>query len=447
LPRWIPAFFLVVSYYFYAGWNYKYLPLLIFSTVLDFYFGKWIYAANEQSRKKLIVICSVVLNLSILGFFKYYNFLIGSITYLIEFGFHKSVNLPLSSFLLPLGISFYTFESMSYNIDIYRGKLTPQKSLIKYATFVSYFPHLIAGPIVRPHLFFPYLEDVKIDMNKIFYGVGLFSIGVFKKMIIADMLAVTYVESVFSRISYYSVLDVMLATLGYAFQIYNDFSAYSDMAIGLGFIFGFQFPENFNYPYLSKNIRDFWTRWHISLSTWLRDYLYISLGGNQNGRFQKYKNIFITMFLGGLWHGAAWNFVIWGAYHGILIIISHLRNDLFKEKFELPAPLQYLLTFVLVCIGWFFFRVQNLHEILDVGTRIFDFKNEYNLNVVNKEFWIVLLIAFIQLVLGAYKFKENFLKIYMNQSIFLKAALPVGAFLLIVVFSIYGYQPFIYFRF
>ena len=301
---------LIASYYFYFSSSGFLLFLIIYSSLLDFYCGKEIYEASGQERKKFFLILSLVGNLGMLCLFKYADFLIYHFNYLSEFfGFSP---LPFFYLALPVGISFYTFQTLSYTIDIYRGELKPTNSFGQFALYVAFFPQLVAGPIVRAADFLPQLnKKISVTYKNFKFGLTLIGFGMTKKVVFADNIA-TFVNSIFSDPTKYGSLIIILATIGFGVQIYCDFSAYTDIAVGSAKILGFHFKKNFNKPYFARNPSDFWKRWHISLSSWLKDYLYIPLGGNRKGKARMYVNLMITMVLGGLWHGASLNFVIWG---------------------------------------------------------------------------------------------------------------------------------------
>ena len=333
-------FLLLVSYYFYSYWDWRFLGLIIISTIIDYTIGNLLLNSKSLKSRKLLVATSVICNLSILGFFKYYNFFLDS--FYLFFSFLEQDNSALN-IILPVGISFYTFQSLSYTIDIYRKKIKPTKSFFDFALYVSFFPQLVAGPIIRAVDFLPQLESPrKLSRYRLFKGSKLFIIGLFKKSYIADNLA-EFIDFGFANPEILNALTLLIVTLAYGIQIYCDFSGYSDMAIGIACIMGYDFKSNFNYPYIAQNIQIFWRRWHISLSSWLKDYLYIPLGGNRKGTIRTYINLLVTMLLGGLWHGASWNFIFWGFWHGIGLSIHRFveKNNLFKVSnknfFYLPS--------------------------------------------------------------------------------------------------------------
>ena len=347
----------LASYVFYGAWDYRFLILLAFSSLLDFYVGLGLDRARGQTRKRLLVL-SICVNLIILGFFKYYNFFIDSFA-----NFSGAIglqpNLPTLKIILPVGISFYTFQSMSYAIDVYRRELPATRNLVHFLAYVSFFPQLVAGPIERArHLLPQFAATRTITLSQVREGIWLCLWGMFKKVVIADNLA-PLVEMVYGQDSPAGPM-VILATIAFALQIYGDFSGYSDIARGTALILGFDIMLNFNLPYTACSMREFWQRWHISLSTWLRDYLYIPLGGNRRGTIRTRINLLITMLLGGLWHGARWNFVLWGAWHGLALIASRRRIISEPPGFR---PLPWLATMFIVLYGWLLFRAESLRQI------------------------------------------------------------------------------------
>ncbi len=352
-------FLLVASYYFYMSWNWKYAGLIAFSTVVDYVVGLGLHSKNTPGARRLLLVISLTANLGLLAVFKYFNFFMEvSGRTLSLFGLEIAAH--HLNVLLPVGISFYTFQTMSYTIDLYRRKIPYEQDFVKFALFVSFFPQLVAGPIVRASEFLPQLHrEPRINREQFNSGMALVFQGLFKKVVLADLLAALAVDDVFANPGAFSSWDLYFALVGYAFQIYNDFSGYSDIAIGSARMLGFSLPMNFNRPYLAEGMREFWTRWHISLSTWLRDYLYIPLGGNRLGERRTYANLLITMLLGGLWHGAAMNFVIWGLYHGLLLMAAHAMSSR-RPVTSLPW-LRRLGCFHLVLFGWLLFRVDSLH--------------------------------------------------------------------------------------
>jgi D-alanyl-lipoteichoic acid acyltransferase DltB (MBOAT superfamily) len=360
-------FLLVASYVFYGYWDWRFNFLLLSSTIINFWIGRLIHASRAQGQRKRFLIASVVVNLGVLGFFKYCNFFLDSAaSLLLSIGFQP--NMPVLRVILPVGISFYTFQTMSYTIDIYRGKLEPTRTFLDFALFVAFFPQLVAGPIERARNLLPQIAQPRhVCSASVVQGLNLVLLGYFKKVAIADTLA-PIVEGIFVSPEAMSSGQLWTGMYAFTFQIYGDFSGYTDIARGIAKMLGFELMENFNAPYLSRNISEFWRRWHISLSTWLRDYLYIPLGGNRIGKIRTYINLLLTMLLGGLWHGAAWNFVWWGLLHGIYLAVHRL---LFGDGKPGAARLSVVpgwvvesgkifLTFHVVGLTWIFFRSSDL---------------------------------------------------------------------------------------
>ena len=361
------------SYLFYAWWNPWFVLLMIASTIIDFLCGKIIFNSSpKKPQRKIGLLISIAANLSILGFFKYGNFFAENVSILARSIGLGEIILPefFNKIVLPIGISFYTFQSMSYTIDIYRKKALPAENFLTFACYVSMFPQLVAGPIVRYSDIAKQLKHRIHSAGSFTYGFTRFNYGFAKKILLANPVG-EIADLCFSAGQ--SSLNTPAAWIGvicYAFQIYFDFSAYSDMAIGLGRMFGFTFRENFDSPYKSGSITEFWRRWHISLSSFLKDYLYIPLGGNRKGTSRTYINLIIVMFLGGLWHGAQWTFVIWGLIHGSILVIERIsKRSKLGEK--LPRPIKVLLTFIIILIAWVFFRAENINIALNYLSKMF----------------------------------------------------------------------------
>ena len=371
---------LVAGFVFYGWWDWRFLLLLSFSAVIDYAMALHIvdHVVGDPRRKRWLVI-SMVVNLTILGFFKYFNFFVDSAATLLDtFGFEA--HLPTLRIILPVGVSFYTFQSMSYTIDAYRGTIQPTRSLLHYLSFVAYFPQLVAGPIERAANMLPvFVTERKVDARCMSEGLLLILLGFFKKLVIADAVAGS-VSAAFAEPNQLDGAQLLRAVYLFSLQIYGDFSGYSDIARGVSKLFGIDLMINFNQPYLSSSITEFWRRWHISLSTWLRDYLYIPLGGSRNGTVATYRNNFVTMLIGGLWHGASWNFVIWGGLHGLYLAVHKYWMGLRGIK-EPPRPtaqrqwplflLKGLVTFHLVAFAWIFFRAADFETASTIVSRIF----------------------------------------------------------------------------
>ncbi|MCQ2381172.1 MAG: MBOAT family protein [Acidaminococcaceae bacterium] len=352
--NWAKGFLIFASLCFYSYWDIQNLPVLLFSIAANIFFGRML----TKKKSKIWLAIGVAFNLCYLGIFKYTDFVIGNLNMLFN------SDIPLQKLVLPLGISFFTFTQTAYLVDVYRGE-TKEYQISDYLLFVTIFPHLIAGPILYHKDMIPQFMDklrYKINYENMTYGIFWFTIGLFKKVIIADKLAV-YANKVFETTGSIAMLDAWFGSLAYTLQLYFDFSGYSEMAIGLGLMLNFNLPWNFNYPYRATSIIEFWKRWHITLSTFLKNYLYIPLGGNRGGLFFHLRNIMITMLLGGLWHGAGWTFVFWGGIHGMAICINHLWR---KTKINLPKWVNWLLTFNVVNLAWIFFRAESFDKAMKI---------------------------------------------------------------------------------
>ena len=370
------VYVILFSLYFYYKSSGIYFLLLIFAATSDYWIAKGIHAARSTRAKRWLVVLSVAVNLGMLAYFKYTNFLIDIANQMFGQGFMQFQNI-----FLPVGISFFVFQSMSYTIDIYRGQLKPLDNWCDYLFYLSFFPQLVAGPIVRARDFLVQIRQNPITVSREMFGTGIYliAIGLFKKAVISDYISLNFVDRIFDEPLLYSGFECLMGIYGYALQIYCDFSGYSDMAIGIALFMGFRFPKNFDAPYHSATITEFWRRWHISLSMWLRDYLYISLGGNRKGRLRTYFNLLVTMVLGGLWHGAAIRFVLWGTLHGVALALHKLWLSVVPgakvsgyQMHLLSRLAGILVTFHLVCFGWLLFRADSmrtvqlmLHQITD----------------------------------------------------------------------------------
>lgn len=378
--QWQLVFLLIASTVFYMYWSFGHVFILFFTVCLDFYLARWIANQKNPARRKRLLVLSIAINLSILGFFKYSPFLMRELgNLLVWFGMTTRDSWPVWSTVLPIGISFYTFQSMSYVIDVYRKVSSPHPHLLPFVSYVTLFPHQISGPLVRHNTIVPQLEaesTYQFNWERFALGIQFFVIGMSKKILIADRLAVG-VDGWLLNLPSISGFEGLLASLGFTLQLYFDFSGYSDMAVGLGHMMNIQFPQNFNSPYQSRSITQFWQNWHITLSSWLRDYLYISLGGNRKGSLITYRNLFLTMVIGGFWHGANWTFIIWGAWHGGLLLTERaaLTNSWTQKLVSvLPSGFKQLYCFFAVSLGWIYFRADSVtqaHEwILKIGTLV-----------------------------------------------------------------------------
>lgn len=449
-----------VSLFFYYKAGGIFVLLLLFSTWVDYWAGKAMYRSVGKRQKMAYLYVSLLANLGLLAYFKYSYWLVGLLNGLLgtEYAaFHGlaflsntlfGTGLSTQEILLPVGISFYTFQTMSYSIDIYREKLEPVNNFWDFTFYVSFFPQLVAGPIVRAADFIPQLyQPYQLNNQQMGEAVWLICVGLVKKVLIADYIAVNFVDRVFDDPALYTGFAVLMAIYGYALQIYCDFSGYSDIAIGLASLLGFRLLKNFDMPYGATSITDFWRRWHISLSSWLRDYLYISLGGNRKGEIRTYMNLMITMLLGGLWHGAAWRFVWWGGLHGLALVLHRLYQK--QNSFKLHNPfLKIVLTFHFVCFCWIFFRAKDLFTIQQIFSQLF-YNFEWLLIPKVIDFYAPVFI----LMLGGY-FIHFLPKSWKQEAQHFFIFLPdwaksIGIVLLIL--GLYqastGYQPFIYFQF
>ncbi|MFO7978685.1 MAG: MBOAT family O-acyltransferase [Bacteroidales bacterium] len=457
-PRFRWVLLLFASYYFYMAWDYKYIVLILTSTIIDYVSGIIIYRAQRKSIRKLLLVLSLITNLGLLFFFKYFNFFGQNINYLFD-QFNIFAEVPAYDYLLPVGISFYTFQTLSYTIDIYRGKQTPEYHFGRFALFVSFFPQLVAGPIERSVNLLPqFRETFSFDYDRIRDGIMLMLWGFFKKVVIADRLA-EYVNMVYQEPELYGGFQNALATLFFSFQIYCDFSGYSDIAIGTALIMGYRLMTNFRRPYLAASIREFWQRWHISLSTWFRDYVYIPLGGNRVAKWRWNMNLFITFTVSGLWHGAEWTFVIWGALHGFYLMFA-LWTRHWQQKFNdlsglsgSPALLrtsQALVTFVLVFISWVFFRAMNTPDAFLILGKIiqFDVAGPINLFRYSVDMYIsaisIILLLSVEILEERFRIYE---KIKTTSYRTLKWVILMMLLLTILVLGIWEEVDFIYFQF
>lgn len=373
--RW--AFLLAASYVFCMLWDIRYGVLLAVSTAVDYVCAIQIAAGGSSVRRKVFLLASLFANLGLLFTFKYFSFLNDSLRVVLA-RMDVSLHLPTLRLLLPVGVSFYTFQKISYVVDVYRGRVEPERHLGRFALYVAFFPKLVAGPIERAENLLPQLQrEVRFDPDRVVRGVELFFWGLFKKVVVADRLGI-YVASVYDNVSNHDGLSYIVATYFFTVQIYCDFSGYTDMAIGCAKVLGIELMQNFNRPYFSTTMTEFWRRWHISLSTWLRDYLYISMGGNRRGRARLYFNLFVTMLLGGIWHGANWTFVIWGTFHGLVLIGSRVTlpvRDRLVARLKIPARVvrcvRVLVTFNLAALGWLFFRANSVHDAFHMLRHLF----------------------------------------------------------------------------
>ncbi len=462
LPRyqWQNWLLLVASYYFYAAWDWRFAVLMLASTIVDYVVGIQMYRCSRPAARKALLLVSMVFSLSMLGVFKYYNFFLDSLTALLAH-FDLAPQAMHLDIILPFGISFYTFQTMSYTIDIYRGELVPTRNFRDFALFVAFFPHLVAGPIMRAADLIPqFTRPRSLNQPQFAIACWLIGWGLWKKIFVADNMALM-ANHVFSHSTSVTWLEAYLGVVAFAFQIYCDFSAYSDIARGCAQLLGIQLVQNFNLPYFATNPSDFWRRWHISFSTWLRDYLYIPLGGNRYGTLLTYRNLLVTMVLGGLWHGASWNFIWWGTYHGCLLSGHRLLTRNRTEQAQEPSPWGHFWSIVLMSqftlFGWLLFRStrksmyqgrtidESFQQIMEMLT---SYQNGFGFNTTSAALfgnilffsWILLLVQWFQ-----YRTKDPYCM--------LTWPLPVRAGLygaLAMTWMLWGIQSgatFIYFQF
>jgi D-alanyl-lipoteichoic acid acyltransferase DltB (MBOAT superfamily) len=436
-------FLLLASWFFYAQWDWRFVALLIASAILNWGVAVLVTRSDATGRRKLLVGLGVAANLLILGVFKYYGFFVEQAGELLtRFGWER--DLPLLQIVLPVGISFFTFQGISYLVDVYRGKTPLARSLLDVMLLMSFFPHLVAGPIVRASDLLPQFDRVpRLTREMAAHGLLLICWGLFKKTVIASELATRLVDPVFFDPAAYGTLDLMAAVYGYAVQIYCDFSAYSDMAIGTAALLGYSFPRNFDQPYRAASLQAFWRRWHISLSSWLRDYLYVPLGGGRKGLVRSCLNVFITMLLGGLWHGAAWTFVAWGALHGGVQVVERLGRAALGDRKGPPAWLGVLVTFHIVCLGWILFRSETFPMAMEVLAGLGRFETA----TLVTPFLLVLIAGGLAMHWLPPRAVEG-LATWMKPAPSLTMGLLVGAAILLVeAVRPEGVAPFIYFQF
>ena len=438
---------LAASLIFYAWGEPVYIILMILSIILNYFCGQDIYEKRDNARAmKMSLMFGVVMNLLIHGFFKYYGLLMDTINAILP------IDIPYRVLALPIGISFYTFQAMSYLIDVYRKEVKPQENVLYFALYISMFPQLIAGPIVRYIDIEEQLKERSINSTKFGEGAMYFIRGLAKKVVLANTFGSVYEQVAAMQMGSFSTLTAWVGAIAYAFQIYFDFGGYSDMAIGLGKMFGFEFLPNFNYPYIAKSITDFWRRWHISLSTWFREYVYIPLGGNRCTPSRHILNLLIVWMLTGLWHGAQWNFMFWGLYYGVILI---LEKYLWGSKIEkLPAAVQHIYAFVLVLFGWVFFfsptlgyAGQYLKVMFGIGAKgIFD-KQGFFMIFTN---WLLIVIAILASAPRGYKLLKKITGCWQSEEVrtIVTCAVYIAMFLLCIAFLVTEtYNPFLYFRF
>jgi D-alanyl-lipoteichoic acid acyltransferase DltB (MBOAT superfamily) len=435
----------VFSVYFYyksSGW---YFLLLLFLTISDYNLARIMGNSERKSIRIFLLVSSLVLNLGVLAYFKYTNFIFA--------GFYEILNKPFDPFaiFLPVGISFFTFQSLSYTIDVYRRNIMPLKSISEFAFFTTFFPQMVAGPIVRAADFIPQIFKTPY-LNKQDFGKAIFliSTGLFKKAVISDYISLNFVDRIFDAPALYTGFENLMGVYGYALQIYCDFSGYSDMAIGIALLLGYKLNINFDSPYQSSSITEFWRRWHISLSTWLRDYLYISLGGNRKGKTRTYINLLITMLLGGLWHGAALRFIIWGALHGVMLAIEKFMKSIITiPQNKITKIIGILLTFHFVCFTWIFFRAADMQTVGAVLTQIFTaFHSEIIRDyIVGYPLVSLLMLTGFMLHFTSHKTEQKVENLVIRSPFILKLLYLSLIIFIVIQIKSSEIQPFIYFQF
>lgn len=445
---------LAASYFFYASWDYRFLFLLIFSTLLDYYSGIRMSDAANQKRKQIWFWLSISINVGFLGIFKYFNFFVSSFADFVSvFGFKPDI--WTLQVILPIGISFYTFHGLSYVVDIYYNKIEPERNFITYSVFVSYFPLLVAGPIERATHLLPQIKIKRIfNSNNAIQGLEQILWGFFKKVVIADTMA-GIVNKVYEDPTAYSSTSLIIAVVAFSFQIYGDFSGYSDIALGTSKLFGIDLLRNFNFPYLARNIAEFWKRWHISLSSWFRDYLYLPLGGSRVSKILSIRNVFIVFLVSGFWHGANWTFIIWGGIHALLFVPSYIlgtnkqyRTDIITRERPFPKISDLFhagLTFVAVTISWIFFRAESVSQATDLFGNILSGADGKRLIIQNSQlisYGISFTIFFVVSGMLLYR-QNNFLK----PTKITQYCTSLVLLILIALFGEFSEQTFIYFQF
>jgi len=450
--RWL--LLLISSCYFYMAFVPIYILILGFTIVIDYFAGKYIENA-EGKKRKLFLIFSLVANIGVLAIFKYYNFLNHNFSFLM-YGFGLTNPIPYLSILLPIGLSFHTFQAMSYTIEVYRGRQKAERHFGIYSLYVMFYPQLVAGPIERPqNLLHQFREKYDFEYDRVVEGLKLMLWGLFKKLVIADRLAI-YVNTVYNNSEQHNGKAFILATIFFAFQIYCDFSGYSDIAIGAAKVMGFKLMTNFNRPYLARNISEFWKRWHISLSTWFKDYLYISLGGNRVSIPRWYFNLLLVFIISGLWHGANWTYIIWGALNGFYLIFAIISQG-FRNKINrltgieklphLNYLLQVLVTFMLSCFAWIFFRANNVTDALSIIKKISTFGGSIfveNPSMMIYSFFGIFLLLFVELKKEFYTGDFSF---FSNSSWLVRNLSYAMLIILILLVGVFDGGQFIYFQF
>jgi D-alanyl-lipoteichoic acid acyltransferase DltB (MBOAT superfamily) len=442
---------LVVSYIFYSAWNPIFVFLLIISTICDWIVAKRIYRSHTQKSKNSYLILSLVINLGLLGYFKYGAFLLDNTIHLLS---TVGIIFQPASFdiILPVGISFYTFQTLSYSLDVYRGKLKPGNSLLDYALYVSFFPQLVAGPIVRAGDFLPQCEKPRrASQDQLGWGLSLLTIGLFMKIILADTLFAPVVDKVYDNPEQFSNIETWTAILSFSGQIFCDFAGYSTCAIGIALCLGFVLPDNFKAPYAALGFRDFWRRWHISLSSWFRDYVYISLGGNRLSVTRTHLNVMITMLIAGLWHGASWMFVLWGGLHGFYLLIENkirASNHSNVQRSWVTQLALIILTYLIVSVTWILFRAENLNDAAIILSHLYSSSSHPNRMILSIfEINMALLASFVLLAWHIYQRDKSIEHFYNRIHPIFRGVFLFAQLLIIYLFASGDDHAFIYFQF
>lgn len=469
--KWRNVYLFAVSLFFYYKSGGYFFSLLIFSTIMDYSLGRWIGSATSDLKRKLFVTISVLINLSLLSYFKYAYFFIDTINQIFHTNLHvvnvlsvwtnsvAGTHFSVTDIILPVGISFYIFQSLSYIIDVYRRRIEPVKNIIDFGFFITFFPQLVAGPIVRATEFIPQLyQDYKLTTQQFGHAVFLIICGLIKKMVISDYISINFVDRIFENPLSYTGFENLMGAYGYSIQIYCDFSGYTDIAIGVALLLGFTLPLNFNSPYKAVNISEFWRRWHISLSTWLKDYLYISLGGNKKGKIRTFFNLLLTMLLGGLWHGANVKFIIWGGLHGVGLVLHKIWLKITPFK-EIENRKKYIstifriagifITFHFVVLTWIYFRAPNMDSVNIIFFKIFNdfqWRSILDIIVAYKAPFALMAVAFAIHWLPS-SWKEFYRGTFIKSPVYIKVLLVVLMVIIIYQTKSSALQPFIYFQF
>ncbi len=435
---------LIANFYFYLYFDYRFLILLIIATLVTFFVGNWIYRFQSRIYKKILLIAGISINTIILLFFKYYNFFVDSFNHILA---SNQNSLQTINIILPLGVSFYTFRFISFLVDVYKnGDDISMVHAVDFIIYGTFFPIIVSGPISRAKFFLPQLRSFKSSLNCLYRGYRLFVIGLFLKVFVADRIA-PYVNYFYENHEVFNCISAWLATTAYSIQIYCDFAGYSSMAIGVALMLGLNIERNFNFPYISTNISDFWRRWHITLSYWIKDYLYIPLGGNRKGKLRKYVNLLIAMTLCGLWHGPAWTFVLWGVLHGILLVINHYWKEFGVPSFNINFSLFYsfaswLLTFLTVSFCWIFFRSEGIGQAIEIIQKLFSFNS---IGVSWYQPFVIFIILSTVLFHVLYLTKLKIITLPVENK--MTPAILFCLIWLVIVFYPQEFQPFVYVQF